>query len=583
MLKKLPFLLFVFALNLNAQTFLLSNENIFITPTVSSADVGDYDDDGDLDIILMGLVDGSISTQIYDNNGAGNFSLSTIDLGENYRNGQVEFLDYDNDNDLDVFISGLTLSGGKSRLYTNELGVFTEVPFVFGGDTINNQFCWGDLDNDGDLDLILMGNFQAMENYAYVYRNDGGGNFTSLTHSFLALSQGAIRMADLDNDGYNDVVVGGIQGEMAVVSYLEVYKNNGDFNFTQELSLEGFFNGDLELRDCNNDGLIDIIKNGTTDDGDATRMYLNSGDFEFSENVSVSFASVGDFANMVSADYDGNGELDFLVSGREQPYTELNFSTSIYANDGDLTLSENVTSGISNGSFNDIEIGDFDNDHDVDVFIMNGNACNTFSNKSTNENIIPNPPTGLSVEILENEVVLSWESGWDSESPIEQLSYNVYVGTITEGTDVVTPESNISSGYRKVVKLGNAQYKSQFSLLDLPDGTYYWAVQSIDNQYEGSEFSLENSFEVNSLGVNENVLSGSIRCFPNPVQNQLNIVSSRKIKQVNVYTTLGQELMSTNGSTLDVVIDFSAMKSGMYFVEIVCDDFSNYLQKVFKK
>lgn len=567
--QKILFITFLIAFaRIHSQNFSPSNEMVFETLTVSNSDVGDYDNDGDLDIIIMGLNAGTHSTLLYNNDGLGNFTLSPVTFNDNYRNGQVEFIDYDNDNDLDIFISGLVESGAsKSRLYQNNSNVFTEIPFAFADNIINNQFAWGDLDNDGDLDLLLMGNFEIHDDYAYLFRNDGNSNFTEISQSFLSLSQGNIVFADIDNDGDNDIVTGGLSNGS---SHLEIYENNGDFSFTFQTSLEGYFNGDIELRDFDGNGLIDIIKNGTTETGDSTKMYLNNGSFIFNENTSIGLTSVGDSANIVSADYNGNGELDLLVSGRLQPYTQLLLSTSIFENSGNLTLVENTSTGILNNAFNAIEIGDFDNDHDTDIFVLKNDVSNTYTNQSNIQNTIPNPPLSLSSSVTGSNVVLSWNDSTDSETPTNQLTYNIYVGTASGTTDVVSPMSNLNTGYRKVVGIGNSQYKNQMILENLPDGNYYWAVQSIDNQYEGSLFSVEQTFSINDrLSLDEFDDKVSVKYYPNPVNDRLMISSNQNIEKVAISSFTGQTLNTLSVDNLtSFYIDFADFDSGIYFVSL---------------
>lgn len=580
MLRKLILCALLFGNIIYAQTFIASNENVFTALQVSNADVGDYDNDGDLDIIIMGLENSSVhQTLLYNNDGLGNFSLSSITFNDDYRNGQVEFIDYDNDNDLDIFITGLVQSGNfKSRLYQNNANVFSEIPFAFGGDIMNNQFVWGDLDMDGDLDLLLMGNFAIMDDFAYLYRNDGNSNFIEISQSFLPLSQGVVLMADIDNDGDNDIVTGGLSLP-SFNSFLKIYENNGDFSFVSQVSLEGFVNGDMELRDCDNNGLIDIVKNGSTQIGNSSKMYLNTGNFMFNENTSVNFTPVGDQSNFVSADYNGNGELDFLISGRLQPFTVLSFSTSIFENSGNLSLTENIITGIPDNSFNAIEIGDFDNDNDVDVFVLRSDVSKTFTNQTTIQNTLPSTPLNLSSNVTESEVILNWNTSTDNESPEKQLTYNFYLGTASQTTDIVSPMSDIDTGYRKVVGIGNTQYKNQAVLKNLPSGTYYWAVQAIDNQYEGSVFSAEQTFTIVNLGVEEFRSELLVHYTPNPVSNQLTISSNNGIEKVVINTLLGEKLKTIMISKLtDFKIDFSNYDSGVYFISL----YSNQREEVIK-
>jgi len=323
----------------------------------------------------------------------------------------------------------------------------------------------------------------------------------------------------------------------------------------------------MELRDFDGNGLIDIIKNGSTDIGDSTIMYLNTGSFIFNENTSISLTSVGDYANIVTADYTGNGELDFLVSVRLQPYTDLLFSTSIFENSGTLLLTENTTTGLLNSAFDTIEIGDFDNDRDVDLFILRGDVSRTYTNQSSIQNTTPNPPLNLSSSVTESNVVLNWDDSTDNESPAKQLAYNIYVGTATETTDIVSPMSDLNTGYRKVIGIGNSQYKNQAILENLPNGIYYWAVQSIDNQYEGSVFSIEQTFTLDNLSLDEFQTQLTAQFYPNPVNDKLTISCNQLVQRVSVFNVLGKKLKTISINDLkDFNIDLTNYQSGIYFI-----------------
>jgi len=94
----------------------------------------------------------------------------------------IEFADVDNDEDLDLFISGFT-DDEKSfaKLYHNDgLGNFTEsvnTPFEPGG-ACSSKFA--DIDNDGDPDLLITGGTSSSNIFTKLYTNDGAGNFTEI-------------------------------------------------------------------------------------------------------------------------------------------------------------------------------------------------------------------------------------------------------------------------------------------------------------------------------------------------------------------------------------------------------------------
>ncbi|WP_040252525.1 T9SS type A sorting domain-containing protein [Psychroserpens mesophilus] len=564
------------------QTFTPSNDGVFTTLAASKSDIGDYDNDGDLDIITMGSGWGDPNpyTLVYNNDGSGNFTQSSISLGENYRNGQVEFIDYDNDNDLDVFISGMNSTFNSStNLYENISNTFFEVTYSFvDSGIINNQFAWGDLDMDGDLDLILQGNEDGLVDYTYLYRNDGNNQFSLISQSIMGYSQGKILIGDIDNDGDNDIVCGGIRSfnMWDTTSDSKFYRNNGDFTFTEVLTLEGTMNGDAELRDCNNDGLLDYLLNGQNGFGGTSnnaKIYLNDGSFSFTEYIDAFFPNAGSQSNFVSADYTGNGELDFLIA---------NNGIYIYSNEGDMSLTQNTSTGINEFYLNDIDAGDFDNDGDTDVFLIKNNSSKIYSNQSTTQNTSPTSPSNLISNVIDSEVTLNWDFASDNESPSGQLTYNLYVGTSSGSTDVVTPMADLITGYRKVVHVGNMQYKNEAILKNLPSGTYFWSVQSLDNQYAGSVFAPEQTFVIDNLTIEEQTLNDIIHVFPNPVQDKLNINSKIKVNTIVLCDVTSKVILEFIANSASFELDVSNLQKGVYFLKINTDKGEDVF-KVIKK
>lgn len=562
----LTYLLLFFMYSVVAQTT-FQQTNSFPNLIVASSDVGDYDNDGDLDIVIMGSEPGSGHfTRIYNNDGVGNFSLSSFVFNEPYRNGQIEFVDYDNDNDLDIFVSGLVPSAiyYKSALYQNNAGTFTEVSSNLGGNIINNQFSWADLDNDGDLDVVLMGDQDTFFSPSFVYRNDGNNTFTELTHNIEGFSQGKVLMADLDKDGDIDVVCGGLKNDMNNPSdpfdtRTEVYRNDGNFSFVKVATLNGIMNGDAELRDYNKDGWLDIILTGsiTITGNSATKIFYNNTNFAFSD-AGITLASSSNDSNITTGDYTGNGELDILM---------MLSNVRLYGNDGNmLTLYSNI--GITGAYGTDIEIGDFNNDHDLDVLIIDNPTSGAFENQTTVANTLPQAPTTMNQTVTGSDVTLSWDKGQDTTTPIAQLTYNIYVGTTSGATDIVTPMSDLSNGYRKIVALGNTSNTQELKLENLPDGTYYWSVQSIDNQYEGSPFAAEQTFTIGDLSVSDVNQQRNFTYYPNAVINDLKISSAKTIEEVTIYATVGKEISTISLNRKDVSLDFSKLATGMYFVSV---------------
>ncbi|MFQ5638212.1 MAG: FG-GAP-like repeat-containing protein, partial [bacterium] len=183
----------------------------------------DMDKDGDLDLLAITNYQGSDDpagerNELYRNNGHLNFQA--VNSGALYRapagQGATD-TDYDGDGDIDIFAANRT--GDVNILRNNGAGDFTKItPASIG---LNHQagdgITAGDIDNDGDLDLLL-----TPANSGFLYRNTGGGSF-AFVQSFSNTDGYMGGFADLDNDGDLDLVFSGDS---------KCYLNDGSGNFS---------------------------------------------------------------------------------------------------------------------------------------------------------------------------------------------------------------------------------------------------------------------------------------------------------------------------------------------------------------
>lgn len=183
---------------------------------------GDYDGDGDLDILVAGSIqeqDGSythMALRIYRNDNENYFPVEVIaDLpGEGWFDlTAATWADYDSDGDMDILLAGNYNSGtnieGRARIYTNADGVFAEsgneLPAPRASGDRGGTFSWLDIDGEGDLDYFIAGQYFVpggnglVEAQMHLYRNDAPGqnepplapmglNFTPVTENTALLS-----------------------------------------------------------------------------------------------------------------------------------------------------------------------------------------------------------------------------------------------------------------------------------------------------------------------------------------------------------------------------------------------------------
>ena len=114
-----------------------------------------------------------------------------------------------------------------------------------------------------------------------------------------------------------------------------------------------------------------------------------------------------------------------------------------------------------------------------------------YRNNNPIANTVPSSPTNLQAVINGNDVTFSWDKSTDNETPQNGLHYNIVIGTTPNGVDKLSPMADRTTGYRRVVRLGNSQTNSWTIKNNLLTGHYYWSVQAIDNCFAGSAFAPE--------------------------------------------------------------------------------------------
>jgi hypothetical protein len=135
----------------------------------------------------------------------------------------AEWGDYDRDGDVDLVLTGEMAGGGPrmARVYANDgSGEFTQVASL--SNLYRSSCAWGDIDLDGDLDLALCG-YDGTSLQTRIYENAAGG-FVALGFSFPGVREGSVSLVDVDLDGDLDFFLVGADWS---ARYARVYENTG--------------------------------------------------------------------------------------------------------------------------------------------------------------------------------------------------------------------------------------------------------------------------------------------------------------------------------------------------------------------
>jgi hypothetical protein len=514
-MKKFYFIIFLFAalvIRLQAQLFTEVTTASFPGLYIGSCSWGNYNNDGFLDIYLTGYgTSSSRVSKVFKNNGNSTFT----DIGATISqvgNSAGEWGDYNNDNIIDLVQGGNITSTpsvtGQSRIYSNTgPGTFTEIISAGLPDMVAPEISWGDYDNDGDLDLAYGGQDNYSFTYCNLFRNDGNGLFTPVL-LLDSLSDGAVAFGDYDNDGYLDLLLAGSIGSWNYITRL--YHNNGNGTFTNSgQNFTGLRTSSVAWGDYDQDGDLDILVTGS-DNSDVLHTIIYKNNNGIFADIYAPITPVR-YGKAAWGDYDNDGDLDFLLIGQINS-TGSAMVTTIYQNTGGDTFTEVTGLGIDGLRRSRCAWGDYDNDGRLDFLVMGRTSAGTYTtklykNNTTVYNTPPTAPSGLTSVRIGDNITFSWNASTDAQTASAGLSYNLRIGTTPGGSQICSAMANPASGYRNIAQVGNMNSRRTFTIKNLPEGTYYWSVQAIDNAFAGSAFAPEQSFSiVNNKTLNVNFI-----------------------------------------------------------------------------
>jgi hypothetical protein len=548
--------------NINGKNgFIIDGINPNDASGISVSDGGDVNQDGFDDVIIGSWVINNFTGQSY------------VVFGTGITTDSASWGDLDNDGDLDLALVGVDAKKASfTKIYRNVNGNLQEVNTTLPSLT-NSASDWGDYNNDGFVDLVFVGKTANGTPITRIYQNNGKGNLTPKIN-LTGVSNGDVSWGDYNNDGFLDILVTGKTGTGKSIT--KVYQNKGNNTFTEKANLLGVSNSSATWGDYNNDSFLDILLTGKPDTGNSiTKVYQNDGKGVFVSKFDLTGISNG---TGIWGDYDNDGFLDIAISGiNNNGKNTVQIYRGNEGNNGSfqLFLDQIPTTNIK---YDNLVQGDYDDDGDLDLLLGSSKTGDTqvYENQAHNLNTTPAAPTLLAPIITGNNVTLKWTRGTDQETSAKGLTYNLRVGTQPGKGDIFSAPVK-QNGDLLLADLGNVNHNIKWTLNNLKNGTYYWSIQTVDSGLLGSSFAPEGSFAIQPLISFEKSAISVTEGDNGFVNVNLNVkLPAASNKQVKVnYQTISNS--ATGGQDYQEITGTLIFKPGEISKQIVVKVLGDYL------
>jgi hypothetical protein len=384
-IARLTFLVVLSTGSLMSQVFtpITTGDAVSVVNASRSVTWVDYDNDGYLDLFLTNGPSRGQNNELYRNNGPPDFLLVRVTespvVSDSGRSDGCTWGDVDNDGDIDLFV--VNWYNDNNLLYLNNgAGGFSQVlsgdPVLDGG--LSETATWGDYDNDGFLDLIVTNSGDrgvARRNFLY-HSNHGG--LTGVTGNPVSddveFSRGATWI-DYDNDGDLDLFVANEEDQNNSL-YKNLLREEGVARFAKfssgPLVSDGGSSWSASWGDYNNDGFEDAFVANWMGENDF--LYANAGNGIFTRVLNDTIVHDGAYsASSCWGDYDNDGDLDMIVTAaykKGEKLTNLLYQNMLMetGRTGFARCDAGAVTADSGYSYG-AAWGDYDNDGDLDLFV----------------------------------------------------------------------------------------------------------------------------------------------------------------------------------------------------------------------
>jgi len=362
-----------------------------------------------LDFIELNWLE-TIATRFYTNNSVGTFTFDSNVFTDDSANA-IGAGDMDNDGDLDIVIGRdnavdwTYLNNGSGTFTLNATGTLAEQ---------TTDIAFADLNDDGTLDYVSAG-YGAMNR---VFINNGKGTFVLTSNTTEANPTYEIALGDFDNDGDMDLLEGN-NNDTDNPGQNKIYMNDGTGTFTLFWnSTEDDDTWAVGVADLDNDGDIDFIAgnyNRSTEPGN-NRVYLNNGSGSFTTGWN---STEDDETNAIGlGDFNDDGFIDFVAGNWDGPSDS---PSRVYLNNGDATFYPAWNSSETD-AVTEVKVGDLNDDGYLDFLIgIASNVTRAYMNSGTG---------------------MEWNVTWNSS--YKNKTKSIVLGDFTGDGDAI--ETNCSDG-----------------------------------------------------------------------------------------------------------------------------------------
>lgn len=525
-----------------------------------SFDLGDIDNDSDIDIVVSGFYDPGEFTRIYTN--TGNFTYverSMFIQDKNFHDldfKDIKLLDYDLDGDLEIVLSD-EYSYDKFRIYFNDGGYFKTFIEIYPNLSFSD-LAWADFDTDGDYDFVVCG--MKFTYQTSIYQNQGNNSFIEILAEITDVYGGSVVWGDYDNDGDTDILLTGFTGSIPIA---EIIQNIDNASFQKaNIVLQGVVGGVGKFLDINNDNNLDIIVSGSVQyNVNTTKVYKNN-----LNKANLSPLPPYNLANNFS-----ENKIYFLFESSSDDHTKTNgLSYNIYLkNLSKDTVIIYPNSSLDFGKLKTVEIGNINKGRN---FFL------------TQDNL----PAGL----------YEWKTQAIDESYLgsdfsDAKYFKVYKFINELGQYIIADAGeNFLIEWEVIIPQDsiNLYYSTDFGYTwkliadNLPDiGNYNWKLPNIPYkpiQLKISDSENTNQFSISNFNIEVSALPFSVsEVYPNPSNSTINIelnLEKESVVTAEIFDFLGQRVFElcdnkkVEPGTLKITWDHTSttISSGFYLLRL---------------